>query len=646
MEETRGYQPPEVVFSEEDIPYDLELPSSYDIWSIGVVFLEILFGNSQVFMIQNPQIKAKIDRQFDISSTKHQKEKEKSYFFYALKEFCIVPTKNEPITFSSSSSTSLHLQKQNTRQVDILLDKYAILSRNEKPTNCHFGQFNQTILLRDPFHHGFIKNNPWGLKLLWGLLQWEPTKRLTAKEALEHAFFKGPYICLTTGLKFATLKEFHLHLDYLKALKETKKKKTKVDTTIELPSDFLCPQCHRVFTTMEGCLQHVHGRKHFNNHTIHFCQYEKNQLTLLVKEQTWRYGHLKKIKKKKKNVVFSSTSTSLYGEALFQGRRSYMEDLLVVFTKASFQERPFQIYAVVDGHLGHTAAHFVQENLLNFMLKAFEKIYPLLSSSSTFKKDPISLWDQFVVHETFTQLNDAFLASLELKEKKTTETKTLKDFSGCTLTVVVYFPIEKRLVSANVGDSRAILLTTESIKDHSPSRLFSHHGFKVDTLSMDHVPQQQEERQRIESSGGFIKKQGLWRVMGQLAVSRSIGDRHLRQYVSSEPSIFHHQIQEVSFSTSKNICPLEKKKQTQTQLQFALLATDGLWEVMSTEQVSTFIWDELFSRIKTVKEKEDNCHISTIITAKVLDDIAQALVVEAYVKGSSDNIAVLLLALQ
>jgi serine/threonine protein kinase len=325
MEETRGYQPPEVVFSEEDIPYDLELPSSYDIWSIGVVFLEILFGNSQVFMIQNPQIKAKIDRQFDISSTKHQKEKEKSYFFYALKEFCIVPTKNEPITFSSSSSTSLHLQKQNTRQVDILLDKYAILSRNEKPTNCHFGQFNQTILLRDPFHHGFIKNNPWGLKLLWGLLQWEPTKRLTAKEALEHAFFKGPYICLTTGLKFATLKEFHLHLDYLKALKETKKKKTKVDTTIELPSDFLCPQCHRVFTTMEGCLQHVHGRKHFNNHTIHFCQYEKNQLTLLVKEQTWRYGHLKKIKKKKKKrcvffyfhfVVWTSIvprKTFLYG---------------------------------------------------------------------------------------------------------------------------------------------------------------------------------------------------------------------------------------------------------------------------------------------------------------------------------------------
>lgn len=37
----------------------------------------------------------------------------------------------------------------------------------------------------------------------------------------------------------------------------------------------------------------------------------------------------------------------------------------------------------------------------------------------------------------------------------------------------------------------------------------------------------QDERERIESSGGAVMYWGTWRVDGQLAVSRAIGKWHL-----------------------------------------------------------------------------------------------------------------------
>lgn len=50
---------------------------------------------------------------------------------------------------------------------------------------------------------------------------------------------------------------------------------------------------------------------------------------------------------------------------------------------------------------------------------------------------------------------------------------------------------------------------------------------------------------------------GVWRV-GSLAVSRGIGDRHLKQWVTAEPET--------------KILPME------SDLEFLILASDGLWD--------------------------------------------------------------------
>ncbi len=62
---------------------------------------------------------------------------------------------------------------------------------------------------------------------------------------------------------------------------------------------------------------------------------------------------------------------------------------------------------------------------------------------------------------------------------------------------------------------------------------------------------------------------GRWRVEGVLAVSRAIGDINLKPYVTCDPEIIHH-----------SITPDDN---------YVILASDGLWDVMTNEEVGTLI---------------------------------------------------------
>ncbi|CAL9217769.1 unnamed protein product [Arabidopsis halleri] len=138
--------------------------------------------------------------------------------------------------------------------------------------------------------------------------------------------------------------------------------------------------------------------------------------------------------------------------------------------------------------------------------------------------------------------------------------------------------IGDKLIVANVGDSRVVA---------------SKNGSAV-PLSDDHKPDRSDERQRIEDAGGFIIWAGTWRVGGILAVSRAFGDKQLKPYVIAEP-----EIQEEDIST----------------LEFIVIASDGLWNVLSNKDAVAIARD-----------------ISDAETA------ARKLVQEAYARGSCDNI--------
>ncbi|CAN0896293.1 Probable protein phosphatase 2C 14 [Linum grandiflorum] len=105
------------------------------------------------------------------------------------------------------------------------------------------------------------------------------------------------------------------------------------------------------------------------------------------------------------------------------------------------------------------------------------------------------------------------------------------------------------VVVSNVGDCRAVLCR----------------GGVAEALTTDHRAEREDERERIENQGGYVEiHRGTWRVHGILSVSRSIGDAHLKAWVSAEPDT--------------------KILQLKPDMEFLVLASDGLWEVVGNQE--------------------------------------------------------------
>lgn len=582
-EETREYQPPEVLFDDYGKPFDFAHPLAYDMWSVGVVFLEMVLGSPQVFMI-SPRAQVKLDAelqhrqqhrkpQHEDDPVANEQTRSKAYLLHVLThEFCIFQPPSQ--------------------QLRTLWDKYALVSES-----CHFGKFNKTVVERDPLHKGL--ENPYALDLMWKMLQWLPERRISAAEALEHAFFRGPYVCASSGRQFATKKELELHKRYLRVQeKRDRKFAIMVREPVEAPDEFECGHCHRKFATVASCEQHLHARRHFGAGSMHFCRFEAPDVAAAIQHETAESLSTS-------STVESPLSTTLdVGMALLQGRKKYMEDFLLVQRIPALGDA--EVYAVSDGHLGSAAATFVLSNLVEVLTRHFSEISSRTSTASHPLRDDRDREsaEKMAMRQTFLELHEQFLLyAVENFGSSSPNGTIISDeyFSGCTLTVIVYFPNERRLVSANVGDSRSIAWVPSEPADDIQDTIIP--------LSMDHWPDVADERARIESSGGFVNFSGLWRVVGQLAVSRSIGDRHLRQFVTAEPSVFHLTLPPPNSSGNGLL----------------VVASDGLWETMSSVEVAWFLEEQ-----------------TTVNPLQSLPELAAKLVAQSYVRGSFDNIAVML----
>lgn len=118
---------------------------------------------------------------------------------------------------------------------------------------------------------------------------------------------------------------------------------------------------------------------------------------------------------------------------------------------------------------------------------------------------------------------------------------------------------------------------------------------------------QNRERKRIEQAGGFVTFTGVWRVAGILATSRALGDYPLKdkKLVIADPDI-------LTFDLADHK-PL-----------FLILASDGLWDTFTNEEAVAFI-----------KERLNEPHYG-----------AKSITLQAYYRGSLDNITVVVINLQ
>ncbi|XP_057489700.1 LOW QUALITY PROTEIN: probable protein phosphatase 2C 25 [Actinidia eriantha] len=214
-------------------------------------------------------------------------------------------------------------------------------------------------------------------------------------------------------------------------------------------------------------------------------------------------------------VEFEGDGYSVYCK---RGRRGAMEDRYSALVDLQGDSKQ-AFFGIFDGHGGAKAAEFAANNI-----------------------------DRNIMKEVARRCEEDIEEAVK-NGYLTTDAEFLKeDASGgtCCVTALIH---KGDLVVSNAGDCRAVM-----------SR-----GGVAEALTVDHRPCREDERKRIENLGGYVDCcRGVWRLQGSLAVSRGIGDRHLKQWVAAEPE-----------TRILRISP---------ECEFLILASDGLWEKVSNQE--------------------------------------------------------------
>ncbi|XP_048320728.2 probable protein phosphatase 2C 58 isoform X2 [Ziziphus jujuba] len=155
---------------------------------------------------------------------------------------------------------------------------------------------------------------------------------------------------------------------------------------------------------------------------------------------------------------------------------------------------------------------------------------------------------------------------------------------GSTAVTAILIDQEK-LIIANVGDSRAILCRNGQAK----------------RISVDHEPQ--KEKELVEGRGGFVSKSpgNVPRVDGQLAMTRAFGDAGVKEHITSEPYV--------------------RVESIDKDIEFIILASDGLWKVMSNQEALDCI-----KKIDDAQQASEKL-IREALSRKSYDDISCVVVI-------------------
>jgi len=351
---------------------------------------------------------------------------------------------------------------------------------------------------------------------------------------------------------------------------------------------------------------------------------------------------------------------------LAQGHRDYMEDECLV-------QQDF--VAVFDGHGGPSVSKYLRQNLFAHLqailprVVEYRKLEPSLvqqneqeqeqqteaeqeesittaSTTSSSNKnnlpeptvqdycvalrmalDTVDKEVQKINHWSY-QGSTAVAAWLHYNttSSSTSSTPTTDDTRTTTTTTT--------LIVANIGDSRAIV---------------GRNGTTI-PLTRDHKPDDPSETKRIEQAGGSVVwcgprdsktgqpllEQGIYRVNGNLALSRAIGDRSERPAVTATPDLTYLQVllpttatpSTTTFDTVVDNMDSSSSSPTTTK-EYVVLATDGLWDVFTNQEVVQVI-DLLLDKVQPHQRPK----------------IAEILVREALRRGAYDNITVIIVWLQ
>ncbi|KAK2994885.1 hypothetical protein RJ640_002278 [Escallonia rubra] len=259
-------------------------------------------------------------------------------------------------------------------------------------------------------------------------------------------------------------------------------------------------------------------------------------------------------------VVVEGEGYSVYCK---RGKRGFMEDRYSAVVDLEGDSKQ-AFFGVFDGHGGAKAAEFASKNM-----------------------------DRNILDEVAKRCDDGIEDAVK-EGYLTTDMQFLnEDVSGGTCSVTALIR-KGNIVVSNAGDCRAVM-----------SR-----GGVAEALTVDHRPSRKDERERVEGLGAYVDCcHGVWRIQGCLAVSRGIGDRHLKQWVIAEPE-----------TRTLSISP---------DCEFLILASDGLWDKVSNQ--------EAVDVVRPLCEGVDNPE--QLSACKKLADLSVT-------RGSADDVSVMVIQLR
>ncbi|KAL0925846.1 hypothetical protein M5K25_004217 [Dendrobium thyrsiflorum] len=163
-EQTFEYTPPEALLNASWFQGPSSVRLKYDMWSVGVIMLELILGSPHVFQISD-RTRALLDQHLEGWS---EPTKELAYKLRSYMEMCILVPGISP-----------HSHQRNG-----IKDHGGVWPASWK---CSEESFSNQVKNRDPLKLGFP--NIWALRLVRQLLVWHPEDRFSVDEALQHPYF-------------------------------------------------------------------------------------------------------------------------------------------------------------------------------------------------------------------------------------------------------------------------------------------------------------------------------------------------------------------------------------------------------------------------------------------------------------------------
>jgi protein phosphatase PTC1 len=252
-----------------------------------------------------------------------------------------------------------------------------------------------------------------------------------------------------------------------------------------------------------------------------------------------------------------------YNENANLEHRKEMEDFHYIKALLS-KKLSCSYFGLFDGHSGKEVGMYLMENLHKIIHQKIKENNDI---------------------ENIDNLKNIVINSFEQIDQEI-NSKNFKNETGSTGTVLLLYkdknsPLGKSLLCANVGDSKAYLITKK----------------EMILITKDHKCCDANEVKRIRDSGGIVFRE---RVFGTLMLTRSFGDKEMKKYgVLSTPDIF-----------MKNI---------DTEDIFVVIASDGVWDVVEENEILKMSQGSISSNdfskkiINLAKERDTHDNISCIV---------------------------------